>query len=173
MKNEKLVTNNIKLVHSVINRLFPSYRGDEDVVSEGLRGLVKAANAFDEDASVAFSTYAFCAIRNEIINYLRAERLYVDMLSLDAPLGDDGEGNEVTLGDTIATEDSVSSIETNSDLDKVFSTLSERDKVIVVLTLRGLTPKEIAEKVHTGAPNVRRVLRKVRETMSDIMGECL
>lgn len=171
MKNEKLVTENVKLVHSVINRLFPSHRGNEDVVAEGLLGLVKAANAFDRDASVAFSTFAFCAIRNEIINYLRRERLHVDVISLDEPLGDDGEGNEVTLGDTIASEDSVDSIETTSDLDKVFSTLSERDKVIVVLTLRGYSPTEIAEKVHTGAPNVRRVLRGVRAKMSKIMGD--
>ena len=171
MKNEALVTNNIKLVHSVINRLFPSYRGDEDVMSEGLRGLVKAANAFDEDASVAFSTYAFCSIRNEIINYLRAERRFDDVLSLDAPLGDDGDGNEVTLGDTIASEDSVSGIETSSDLDKIFSKLSEKDKVVVVLTLRGYSPSEIAEKVNTGAPNVRRILRKVRAEMSNVLGD--
>lgn len=171
MKNEKLVIDNVKLVHSVINRLFPSYRGDDDIISEGLVGLVKAANAFDEDASVAFSTFAFCSIRNEIVDYLRRERRHADVISLDEPVGEDGEGNEVTLGDTIASEDSVVSVETNSDLDKVFSTLSERDKVIVVLTLRGYSPSEIAEKVNTGAPNVRRVLRRVRAKMSDIMGD--
>lgn len=171
MKNEKLVIENVKLVHSVINRLFPTYRGNDDIVSEGLIGLVKAANAFDEDASVAFSTFAFCSIRNEIVDYLRRERRHADVISLDEPVGDDGEGDEVTLGDTIASEDSVVSVETNSDLDKVFSTLSERDKVIVVLTLRGYSPTEIAEKVNTGAPNVRRVLRRVRAKMSDIMGD--
>ncbi len=171
MKNEKLVTENVKLVHSVINRLFPAHRGNEDIVAEGLLGLVKAANAFDEDASVAFSTYAFCAIRNEIVSYLRRERLHCDVMSLDEPLGDDGEGNEVTLGDTIASEDSVCGIETNSDLDEIFTTLNERDKVIVVLTIRGYSPTEIAEKVHTSAPNVRRVLRKVRGKMSKAIGE--
>lgn len=171
MKNEKLVTNNVSLVHSVINRLFPAYRGDDDVIAEGLLGLVKAANAFDEDASVAFSTYAFCLIRNEIINYLRRERRFDDVLSLDEPIGDDGEGNEVTLGDTIASEDSVCSIENTSELDKIFSTLRERDKIIVVLKLRGLSSKEIAEKVHTGVPNVRRVLRAVHDKMKIALGD--
>lgn len=171
MKNERLVTDNVKLVHSVINRLFPAHRGNDDVIAEGMLGLVKAANAFDKDASVAFSTYAFCIIRNEIVNYLRRERQFDDVMSLDEPLGDDGEGNEVTLGDTIASEDSIESLGTTSALDRVFSTLSERDKVIVVLTLRGYMPSEIAEKVGTGTPNVRRVLRNVRDKMSSAMGD--
>ena len=171
MKNENLVTDNLKLVHSVINRLFPTYRGNEDVVEEGMLGLVKAARAFDDDATVAFSTFAFCAIRNEIVDYLRRERRFDDVISLDEPVGDDGEGNEVTLGDTLASEDSVVGVEYSSELDKVFSTLKERDKVIVVLKLRGLSANEIAEKVHTGAPNVRRVLRSVREKMRCAMGD--
>jgi RNA polymerase sporulation-specific sigma factor len=171
MKNEKLVIGNMKLVHAVINRLFPAYRTDDDVIAEGLLGLVKAANTFDEDSSVAFSTYAFCAIRNEIISYLRRERRFADVLSLDEPIGEDGEGNVVTLADTIASEDAVGCLEHTSDLDKVFSHLKERDKIIVVLKLRGLSNKEIAEKVHTGVPNVRRVLRAVHEKMRDIMGD--
>lgn len=171
MKNEKLVIDNVKLVHSVINKLFPAHRGNEDVVAEGLLGLVKAANAFDRDASVAFSTFAFCMIRNEIVDYLRRERRHDDVISLDEPLGDDGEGNEVTLADTIASEDSVVGVETTSDLDNVFADLNERDKVIVVLTLKGYSPTEIAEKVNTGAPNVRRVLRRVRAKMNDVMGD--
>lgn len=171
MKNDKLVTDNLKLVHAVINRLFPAYRGDEDVIEEGTLGLVKAAHAFDEDSSVAFSTYAFCTIRNEIISYLRRERRFEGILSLDEPIGEDGEGNEVTLGDTIANEEAEDNMEQNSDLETVFSTLKERDKIIVVLKLRGLSTKEIAEKVNTGVPNVRRVLRVVREKMKIAMGD--
>ena len=171
MKNENLVTDNVKLVHSVINRLFPAYRGDEDVVEEGMLGLVKAARAFDDDATVAFSTYAFCIIRNEIVNYLRRERRFYDVVSLDEPIGDDGDGHEVTLGDTIASEDPVVGVECSSELDEVFSTLKERDKIILVLKLRGLSPKEIAKQVNTGEANVRRVLRSVREKMKDAMGD--
>lgn len=169
MKNEKLVTDNIKLVHAVINRLFPTYRGDEDVIEEGTLGLVKAARAFDEDSSVAFSTYAFCLIRNEIISYLRRERRFEGIESLDEPIGDDGEGNEVTRGETIASEDTVDVTDRSSAIDDVFTSLTERDKLIVVLRLRGLSTTEIAEKVNTGEPNVRRVLRKIHERMKCAM----
>ena len=169
MKNEKLVLDNMKLVHAVINRLFPTYRGNEDVIAEGTLGLVKAATAFNEDSTVAFSTYAFCAIRNEIVSYLRRERRFDDLVSLDAPIGDDGEGNEVTLGDTIASEDTVDCFDHPSSLEKVFYRLKERDKVIVVLKLRGLSNKEIAEKVKTGEANVRRVLRAVHSKMIEVM----
>ena len=171
MKNDSLVTDNMKLVHTVINKLFPAYRGNEDVFEEGTLGLVKAANSFDEEAGVAFSTYAFCLIRNEIISYLRRERRYDDVLSLDEPIGDDGEGNAVCLGDTIASEDSVICLDDSSELDSVFSKLKERDKLIVVLKLRGFSTYEIAEKVKTGEPNVRRVLRAVYDKMKGVMGD--
>ena len=165
MKNEALVTENMKLVHAVINKLFPTYRGNEDVFEEGTLGLVKAAQAFNEDSTVAFSTYAFCAIRNEIISYLRRERNFSDVISLDEPICSDDEGGESTLGDTLASNDTIESCSSHSDLDKVFSALSERDKVIVVLKLRGLSHKEIAKKVKTGEPNVRRVLRAIYTKM--------
>lgn len=172
MKNEKLVTDNMKLVHAVINRLFPSYRGDEDVIEEGMLGLVKAAHAFAEDSSVAFSTYAFCSIRNEIINYLRRERRYEGVVSLDEPIGEDGEGNVVTLGDTIASDDVVECSSYPSELEDVFTTLKDRDKVILVMKLRGYSTEEIAKRVKTGVPNVRRVLRAIREKMSVAMEDC-
>lgn len=171
MKNEKLVIENTKLVHAVINRLFPAYRGNDDVISEGLVGLVKAANAFSEDSTVAFSTYAFCAIRNEIIDYLRRERRYDDIISLDAPIDEDSDGNEVTLADTLASEDTVEIKDHPSELDRVFASLKERDKLIIVLKLRGLNTREIAKKVKTGVPNVRRVLREVHDKMRSAIGE--
>lgn len=171
MKNDNLILDNVKLVHTVINRLFPTYKGNEDVISEGTMGLVKAARAFTEDSSVAFSTYAFCVIRNEIVSYLRRERRHNDVISLDEPIGDDGEGNIVTIGDTLASEDAVDIADRPSELEKVFSNLKERDKVIVVLKLRGLSTNEIAKKINTGAPNVRRVLRAVHEKMKNAMGE--
>ena len=169
MKNEKLVTENVNLVHSVINRLFPAHRGNEDVISEGMMGLVKAANAFDEDASVAFSTYAFCLIRNEIVSYLRQERRFNDMLSLDEPIGEDDEGNAVLLGDTIACEDTIDNIDYASELDDIFCKLKDRDKLIVLFKLKGLSNEEIAEKVHTGVPNVRRILRSIRKKVNITM----
>ena len=169
MNNEKLITDNLKLVHTVINRLFPSYRGDEDIVEEGMLGLVKAANAFTEDSSVAFSTYAFCLIRNEIINYLRRERRHTDVISLDEPIGDDGEGNAVTLGDTLASEDTIECVENPEYFDHVFTSLKEKEKVIVMLKLRGYSAEETAKKVNTSASNVWRVLRKVRDKISNAM----
>lgn len=171
MTNEKLVTDNMKLVHAVINRLFPTYRGDEDVIGEGMLALVKAAHSFEKDSTVAFSTYAFCVIRNEIINYIRRERRYDSLLSLDEPLGDDGEGNEVTLGDTLASDDTAEYVEPNPAFEKVFTTLKERDKLIVVLRLRGYSYKEVAEKVSTSEANVRRVLRRIGRLINNEAGD--
>lgn len=171
MTHDDLILNNMNLVHSVVNRFFPTYRGNEDIVEEGMLGLVKAANAFDEDSTVAFSTYAFCAIRNEIISYLRRERKYDDLLSLDEPIGDDGEGGEVTLGDTLASTDTIGIYSCSDELDSVFSELSERDKLIVISKLRGLSVKEIAKKVKTGEANVYKVLRNVYRKMKTAIGE--
>lgn len=44
----------------------------EDLVQEGMVGLVKAYNSFDQDKNANFKTYASHCIENEIINAIKA-----------------------------------------------------------------------------------------------------
>lgn len=66
-----LVVQNKGLVHTVANRyaqVHNPYFGLEDAVQEGMIGLLKAIDTYDESRQkTAFSTYACVCIRNEIL----------------------------------------------------------------------------------------------------------
>lgn len=68
---DRLVTDNLRLVHLCANRFRNRGVEYEELYSAGCIGLVKAANAFDEDRGVKFSTYAVPVILGEIKRIFR------------------------------------------------------------------------------------------------------
>jgi len=73
---EKLVTDNVGLVHHVLGKLsayLPPNLDYEDLVQQGLMGLVEAANLYDVSKEIRFSTYAYIRVRGAIIDVLRSQ----------------------------------------------------------------------------------------------------
>ena len=105
---EHLVLDNQRLVHYLVQKLgvAPNSSDYEDIVSIGTIGLVKAAITFDTSKNITFATYASRCINNEIFMHYRKANKYANDISIDEPIGDDGEGKELTLVDTIADPDS-------------------------------------------------------------------
>lgn len=103
-----MVANNLGLVVYVIDRWYPTCRGNDDAFQDGVEGLMRAVVDYDP-ARARFSTYAVHWIRHGIgyglgradgINARRdraARRTYEAPMSLDYPVGQGG-----TLGDIVA-----------------------------------------------------------------------
>lgn len=74
----KLVTDNLGLVHSIVNRYVnrnSRLRQDEDDLFQvGCIGLIYAAKRFDPSKGFQFSTFAFPYIQNEIRRYFKYGR---------------------------------------------------------------------------------------------------
>ena len=70
-EREKVINDNLGLVHSIANRF--RYRGAEydDLFQAGCIGLLKAVDNFDESRGFAFSTYAVPVIMGEIKRIFR------------------------------------------------------------------------------------------------------
>jgi RNA polymerase sporulation-specific sigma factor len=69
---DKVVEDNMQLVHYVCNKQFPNrHRVYDDLVQVGMIGLIRAVDIFDTERGIAFSTYAFTAIASHMKNYLR------------------------------------------------------------------------------------------------------
>ena len=64
-RRDKLVTDNLGLVHLCANRFRGKGLEYEELYSAGCIGIVKAAAAFDEGRGVKFSTYAVPVILGE------------------------------------------------------------------------------------------------------------
>lgn len=69
MRNE-IVMGNIGLVHKIVNRYNVSVERKQDLVQEGVIGLMKSIETFNMDIEIAFSTYAARGIKNEIRTYI-------------------------------------------------------------------------------------------------------
>ena len=70
-ERDKLIENNLRLVHSCCKRFKSNTLEYEDVFQAGCIGLVKAADGFDESRGLQFSTYAVPSILGEIKRLFR------------------------------------------------------------------------------------------------------
>lgn len=67
----KLIEKNMPLVRSIASRFIGRGCENEDLISIGTIGLLKAIEGFNEDFGYSFSTYAFPLITGEIKRFLR------------------------------------------------------------------------------------------------------
>ena len=98
-----LVRHNMRLVVHIAKR-YQGAEDNEEIVSIGSVGLLKAIRCFDAQKGTRFSTFAAKCIENEILMYLRANKHNAQNVSLFQAVGIDKEGNEVTLLDTLYSE---------------------------------------------------------------------
>ena len=75
----------------------------DDLVSVGTLGLIKAVNTYKPDAKTPLSTYAARCIENEVLMQLRAAKKRRNDVSLTDPIGMDGEGNDISFQDILGT----------------------------------------------------------------------
>ena len=68
---QRLILHNLRLVSHIVRKYYATARNQEDLVSIGTIGLVKAVDNFNTDLDVKFSTYAVPMIIGEIRRYLR------------------------------------------------------------------------------------------------------
>ena len=99
----KLIEHNLRLVAHVVRKYtVPGYTMD-DLVSVGTLGLIKAVNTYDPNASTPLSTYAARCIENEVLMLLRSSKKRKNEVSLNEPIGMDGEGNDICFQDILGT----------------------------------------------------------------------
>ena len=72
-KNE-LIEHNLRLVAHIIKKYYSSSVQQDDLISIGTIGLIKAINTFDPDKGTRLATYAARCIENEILMQFRAQK---------------------------------------------------------------------------------------------------
>jgi len=96
-----LVERNLRLVVYIAKKFENTGIGIEDLISIGTIGLMKAINTFNTDKNIKLATYASRCIENEILMYLRRTSKLKGEISIDEPLNQDGDGNELLLSDIL------------------------------------------------------------------------
>ena len=168
---DKVVSDNLGLVHAIVRRFEKRGHDREELFQIGCIGLIKAINSFKPDKNIKLATYASRCIENEILMYLRRTVRLKSEISFDEPLNTDFEGNELLLSDILGTSaDSVyGDIESSAEkelLKDALKKLSERERKIMFLRfgLNGgeeMTQKDVADLLGISQSYISRLEKKI------------
>lgn len=167
----KLIEHNLRLVAHVIKKYYSNSVEQEDLISIGTIGLIKAIDSYKSDRGTKLATYAARCIENEILMYFRSQRKNSQDISVNEPIETDNEGNPLTLIDLIATEDTILDdiffVSMSKKLYEYINALeSERDKTIIVLRYglnnkKPMTQREVAKMLSISRSYVSRIEKRV------------
>jgi len=104
---QRLIEHNLRLVAHIIKKHYAAARDQEDLISIGTIGLIKAVDTFDGSKGSRLATYASRCIENEILMHFRALKKTEKDVSLSEPIDTDSEGRPLTLMDVLAQEDTI------------------------------------------------------------------
>lgn len=146
-----LVERNLRLVVYIAKKFENTGIGIEDLISIGTIGLMKAINTFNTDKNIKLATYASRCIENEILMYLRRSNKIKGEVSIDEPLNQDGDGNELLLSDILGTDYDVTSRRIEDEVDKTLlkasiEKLSKRERNIMELRFGFISGNEKTQK---------------------------
>ena len=102
-----LVERNLRLVAHIIKKYYTQAEEQEDLISIGTIGLIKAVNTFKADKGIRLATYASRCIENEILMYFRRTKELQGEVSLNEAIETDGDGAELSIGDVVGKSDTM------------------------------------------------------------------
>lgn len=166
----KLIEHNLRLVAHIIKKYDNTSESNDDLISIGIIGLIKAIDSFKNDKKTKLATYASKCIENEILMTLRKNKHRDKEASLEDTIAYDKDGEDLLLLDIIESDEkSIDEILLKRDrlnkLEKYFEKLEPREKEI--LTYRfglfdtpELTQVEISKKLDISRSYVSRIEKR-------------
>ena len=148
---QTLVERNLRLVVYIAKKFENTGVGIEDLVSIGTIGLMKSINTFKASKNIKLATYASRCIENEILMFLRRNNKLKGEVSIDEPLNQDGDGNELLLSDILGTDADIVSKGIEDEVDKkllraCMEKINVREKDIMELRFGFKTGNEKTQK---------------------------
>lgn len=160
MNRDNLITDNMNLVYYVCHKNFPTFIHNEDIIQEGMIGLIKAAETYNPDKT-KFSTYAYRCILNSMNNYLAKERCDVELISLDNTIK--GKNDSESLISELIEDVNSQTAFNDIEYDSFGETLSEKQKVVYDLLKQGKTRHEIGVEFGISASAVTATVKRIRK----------
>ena len=168
---EKLIRHNLRLVAHITKKYYAQPCDQDDLISIGTIGLIKAIDSFDPSKGTRLATYASRCIENEILMYFRAQRKTSGEVHLGDAIEIDKDGNPLTLQDVIRDErDMEQELEQKIRWEKVrryIEAMPEgREREILVLRYgldnqKPLTQREVAQRLNISRSYVSRIEKSV------------
>lgn len=170
-----LIERNLRLVAHIMKKYYAQTSDQEDLISIGTIGLIKAVGTFKSDRNIKLATYASRCIENEILMHIRKIAGQKAEVSLDEPINTDWDGNELLLSDVLGTDGDIVMRPMEEDaeqqlLREALARLPERERRIVSLRF-GLggrpekTQKEVADLLGISQSYISRLEKRIMQRL--------
>lgn len=165
----KLIEHNLRLVAHVVKKYEANGEDQDDLISIGTIGLIKAIKTFDNSRGTRLATYAARCIENEVLMYLRNIKKNRLEVSIYEPIGFDKEGNEISLMDVLYNDNEIlDTVDAKLQEEKIIEkmgALTRRERMVIEMRygiLSGLkeTQRDIARKLGISRSYVSRIEKK-------------
>ncbi|MBE6688117.1 MAG: sigma-70 family RNA polymerase sigma factor [Ruminococcaceae bacterium] len=176
-----LIERNLRLVAHIIKKYYTSCRDQEDLISIGTIGLIKAIDSYDINNGTRFATYAGKCLQNEILMYFRSQKKISNETSINEPIEVDKDGNPLTYMDIISYDDDiVENIDIKSKSELIIrgisTRLTEREKDIVTLryglgSSPPITQREVAKRLGISRSYVSRLEKSALDKLKEYINK--
>ena len=175
---QTLIEHNLRLVAHIVKKYDNTRLENDDLISIGTVGLIKAINTFDLEKGVKLATYAARCIENEILMQLRSMKKNRDDISLEEPLGVDQEGNELSLMDILGYDsDLFEQVEHKIQVAKLRETLErlpKRERYVLerrfaLVDGRSWAQREIAARLGISRSYVSRIEKRALRMLNSYL----
>jgi len=171
-----LIERNLRLVAHIAKKYYGENRDNEDLISIGIIGLIKAVNTYNPQKGNRLVTYASKCIENELLMMLRSEKKKSKEVSLNEPIGMDKEGNTISLIDVVETDEMAMAdrMEKAEDIVRVREyvdrVLTKREKEIItkrygLVNGSPITQKKVGNQMGISRSYVSRIEKKALEKL--------
>ena len=165
-----LIERNLRLVAHIMKKYYAAEHDQEDLISIGTIGLIKAVSSYRLEKNIKFATYASRCIENEILMYFRSRRKSGSDVSLSELIDTGTDGAALELQDVVAgDEDLLEELSSRENarllraaVDRVL-TRQEKEVVCMRYGLMGQTQQkqwEVAEALGISRSYVSRIEKR-------------
>ncbi len=173
----KLVEHNLRLVAHIVKKYYTQADLQDDLISIGTIGLIKAVNTFRPDKGIRLATYASRCIENEILMFFRSRKKLQGEVSLSDAIEGDGDGDELHLADVVGEEDTMlTDLQDRDDrilIRQLVARVLDEREADVIRRRYGLggaepeTQREIARRYGISRSYVSRIEKKALEKLAE------
>lgn len=165
-----LIEKNLRLVAHIAKKYNNNKDLQEDLISIGTIGLIKAIDSYSLDKKTKLATYASKCIENEILMHLRKNKKLNLEVSLNEVIGVDRDGSEIVLEELIDNKEKpiIDQIYQKNNIDtflNIFHILTPKEQDILskrygLNNYDKMTQNEIAKEYHISRSYVSRIEKK-------------
>ena len=171
---ESLVCEYARLVRACARPYFLAGGDSEDLIQEGMLGLLSAIRTYDPVKGVKFSTYAEFCVRRRIYSAIRSAAGYKhtplnSYISLESPQLD--ENNTRSACFLRDPEDFVIARESAVEVERLlYGALSRFESSVLELFLDGMSYKDMAARMGKSSKSVDNAVQRIRKKLAQILG---